>query len=176
MIEEHTRDNLAIRAKEAQLVRARSDAESAQEEVAKQRREIERLKRELQRSVRPSSPAPTDISEHIMNGFNPRESSMSRNSNRMSYASTNQGEEKENGRAGALSPSLRSESGRQSSASGDQDSWKRAAEVTSQLKLRIEVGIFLACVLGLSSWLLMDIWEQQMKAKQGLSGRGTPQY
>ncbi|KAF8533066.1 armadillo-type protein [Trichophaea hybrida] len=154
LIEEHTRDNLAIRAKEAQLVRARSDAESAQEEVSKQKREIERLKRELQRSVRPSSPAPTDISDHIMNGFNPRETSMSRNSNRMSYASTTQGEEKENGRGGALSPGLRSESGRQSSTSGDHESWKRAAEVTSQLKLRIE----------------------QMKAKQGLSGRGTPQY
>jgi hypothetical protein len=94
----------------------------------------------------------------------------------MSYASTTQGEEKENGRGGALSPSLRSESGRQSSGSGDHESWKRAAEVTSQLKLRIEVGLFLACVLGLWSCLLVCFWEQQMKAKQGLSGRGTPQY
>jgi hypothetical protein len=151
LIEEHTRDNLAIRAKEAQLVRARSDADAAQEEVAKQKREIERLKRELQRSVRPSSPAPTDISEHIMNGYNPRDTAMSRSSNRLSYASTtiSSAEEKENGgpgghgvdRAGALSPSYRSESGRSSAMGSDGvESWKRAAEVTSQLKLRIEVG------------------------------------
>ncbi|CCX06110.1 armadillo-type protein [Pyronema domesticum] len=153
LIEEHTRDNLALRAKEAQLVRARSDAEAAQEEVTRQKREIERLKRELQRSVRSSSPAPTDIGDLPMNGYNHRDSSMSRSSTRMSYASRSEiGEEREHGRAGALSPSLRSESGRQSSMGNDHAEWKRAAEVTSQLKLRIE----------------------QMKLKQGLSGRGTP--
>jgi hypothetical protein len=133
------------------LVRTRADADSAQEEASKQKREIERLKRELQRAVRPSSPAPTDISDHIMNmnGFNTRESSMSRNSNRMSFASTNAGDEKENGRAGALSPSgLRSES-RISTASGDHESWKRAAEVTSQLKLRIEVCLSLCSPAGI---------------------------
>lgn len=148
--------------------------------MAKQKREIERLKRELQRSVRPTSPASADMSDHGMNGFNPRDTgSMSRSSNRMSLASTNYGEEKENGRGGALSPGLRSDSGRhsaagmrQSSSGGDHDSWKRAAEVTSQLKLRIEV-----CFPSLpSAYPVSNAFEQQMKAKQGLSGRGTPQY
>ncbi|KAI5789046.1 armadillo-type protein [Geopyxis carbonaria] len=167
LIEEHTRDNLAIRAKEAQLVRARSDAESAQEEVAKQKREIDRLKRELQRSVRPTSPAPTDISEHIMNGLSRdtgRSNSNSRSSNRLSYASTSiSGEEKDNGhlhadRGSAMSPPLRgsSESGRASSAGGENiESWKRAAEVTSQLKMRIEVGVATLVMLILREWTLL---------------------
>ena len=55
LIEDHTRDVLSIKAKETQLVRARSDAESAEQTVAKQTREIERLKRELNRTVRAGS-------------------------------------------------------------------------------------------------------------------------
>lgn len=157
IIEEHTRDNLAIRAKEAQLVRARADAEFAQEETSKLKREVERLKRELQRSVRSTSPAPTDISDHLMNGYNDRPlQSQSRSGHRLSYASTSISEDRDNHndhshsrerrhveRDSAMSPSLRGqESGRQSSASAGGDSiesWKRAAEVTSQLKMRIEV-------------------------------------
>ncbi len=59
LIEDHTRDVLSIKAKETQLVRARSDAELAEQTVLKQQREIDRLKRELGRAMRPSSPAST---------------------------------------------------------------------------------------------------------------------
>ncbi|KAL9077076.1 MAG: hypothetical protein Q9157_003499, partial [Trypethelium eluteriae] len=65
LIEDHTRDVLSIKAKETQLVRARSDAEAAEATVQSQAREIERLKRELSRQVRASSPAPVDVSEQI---------------------------------------------------------------------------------------------------------------
>lgn len=209
LIEDHTRDVLSIKAKETQLVRARSDAEAAESTNARLRRELERLKRALgkaeatdhqmqqddQRSPAGSAPSPSqddgifrDGSERGSNGRN-----------RISYASTHS-EEKENGedhrslpygRNKMMSPELRytnsGSSGRGSpargfrrEASGDGDgvnvrpkyssgmsnyapsdrttsstpapgqgveSWKRAAEVTSQLKARIE----------------------QMKAKQGLS-------
>lgn len=63
LIEDHTRDVLSIKAKETQLVRARSDAETAEQTVQKQQREIERLKRELSRSLRAtatSSPSTQD--------------------------------------------------------------------------------------------------------------------
>lgn len=56
LIEDHTRDHLSIKAKETQLVRARSDAEVAEQTVLKQQRDIDRLKRELGRAVRSSSP------------------------------------------------------------------------------------------------------------------------
>jgi len=115
---------------------------------------MERLKRELARAVRPTSPAPTDISEHVyrdnnLNGsYNGgRNDSMGRSAgNRLSLASAFSGEDKENGyeRGSRMSPTLRegAESGRASAAGNRADSiesWKRAAEVTSQLKLRIEV-------------------------------------
>jgi len=117
---------------------------------------MERLKRELARAVRPTSPAPTDISEHVYrdNGLNGsynggRNDSMGRSAgNRLSLASAFSGEDKENGygheRGSRMSPTLRegTESGRASAAGNRADSiesWKRAAEVTSQLKLRIEV-------------------------------------
>ena len=47
LIEDHTRDVLSIKAKETQLVRARSDAEMAEQTVQLQQRELDRLKREL---------------------------------------------------------------------------------------------------------------------------------
>jgi len=115
---------------------------------------MERLKRELARAVRPTSPAPTDISEHVyrdnsLNGsYNAgRNDSMGRSAgNRLSLASAFSGEDKENGyeRGSRMSPTLHegTESGRASAAGNRADSiesWKRAAEVTSQLKLRIEV-------------------------------------
>lgn len=66
LIEDHTRDVLSIKAKETQLVRARSDAEAAAQSVQKQQREIDRLKRELSRTVRASSPPPsTGVSDQI---------------------------------------------------------------------------------------------------------------
>ncbi|KAI9683870.1 MAG: Microtubule-associated protein, microtubule dynamics during spindle orientation [Trizodia sp. TS-e1964] len=180
LIEDHTRDMLSIKAKETQLVRARSDAEAAEQMCQKQQREIERLKRELSRAVRATSPAPADVSEQIYRdaGLNGSISAASGyggysgRGKRMSIAST-LSEEKENGsldpnsyRGTKMSPPLSSGMssgtggrgsptvvGREPSESGTTgtgegiESWKRAAEVTSQLKARIE----------------------QMKARQGLS-------
>ncbi|KAL4778052.1 armadillo-type protein [Aspergillus varians] len=197
LIEDHTRDVLSIKAKETQLVRARSDAEAAEENVQKQKREIERLKRELSRALRssalnsPTTTVPDDFGMPIpdlasiyqdpaSNGqgvmarsglhMGPRfESSRPR-----SYASASPSEEKENGLespglsrrkfsptfgnaySGIGSPTRSSMIG-PGSASGEEqpsarstepaENWKRAAEVTSQLKARIE----------------------QMKARQGLT-------
>ena len=55
LIEDHTRDVLSIKAKETQLVRARSDAEAAETSTQRLQRENDRLKRELSRSVRGAS-------------------------------------------------------------------------------------------------------------------------
>lgn len=60
LIEDHTRDVLSIKAKETQLVRARSDAESAEQTSAQLQREVDRLKRELGRTARASSPRVSD--------------------------------------------------------------------------------------------------------------------
>jgi protein STU2 len=49
LIEDHTRDVLQIKAKETQLVRARSDAENAEERANSLSKEIDRLKREMSR-------------------------------------------------------------------------------------------------------------------------------
>ncbi|KAL5118875.1 hypothetical protein ACEQ8H_003198 [Pleosporales sp. CAS-2024a] len=65
LIEDHTRDVLSIKAKETQLVRARSDYEAAEQTVQNQRREVDRLKRELSRQVRATSPPPTEIGDQI---------------------------------------------------------------------------------------------------------------
>lgn len=65
LIEDHTRDVLSIKAKETQLVRARSDAEAAEQLVQTQQREVDRLKRELTRQIRTTSPPPFDISDQI---------------------------------------------------------------------------------------------------------------
>ncbi|KAA8649748.1 hypothetical protein EYZ11_001697 [Aspergillus tanneri] len=202
LIEDHTRDVLGIKAKETQLVRARSDAETAEQTVQKQQREIERLKRELARALRASAMSPPNTIPDSINLPIPETASvyqdpssnahgaMSRGGLHMgsrfdssrprSYASASPSEEKENN--GLDSPGLSSRDGGfgrrklsptfgtaysgmgsptrssmlgSSNASGEEQSrstepaenWKRAAEVTSQLKARIE----------------------QMKAKQGLS-------
>jgi len=156
LIEAKTRDNLAIRAKDAQLVRARADAEQAEAQNQKLQREIERLKRELARSVRTTSPPPPDVTEQLyqnpISGFAPavslgRESSLGRSSKRLSYAST-LSEEKENGydMHKMASPTFSTMSGggegRNSPSRGagvdNAESWKRAAEVTNALKARIE--------------------------------------
>jgi len=65
MIEEHTRDVLSIKAKETQVLRMRSDLQSAEEIVEKKQREIDRLKRELARFSRSSSPIASDVSEQL---------------------------------------------------------------------------------------------------------------
>ena len=50
LIEDHTRDVLSIKAKETQLVRARSDVEAKEQTNERLRRELERLKRALSRA------------------------------------------------------------------------------------------------------------------------------
>ncbi len=186
LIEDHTRDVLSIKAKETQLVRARADAEAAEQAVQKQQREIDRLKRELSRTLRATSPSPSaGITDHIYrdtssNGTARRpsleryHSSMSesrdvgfeRARNYMSSPS----EEKENSvalgpgqkkrtmltaenpavHAAPPAPLSREHSGpgrggkdvgtgAEISSNGEPvENWKRAAEVTSQLKARIE--------------------------------------
>jgi cytoskeleton-associated protein 5 len=69
LIEDHTRDMLSIKAKETQLVRARSDAETAEQTVQKQLREIERLKRELARAVRASTMSPPVLADGLSTGI-----------------------------------------------------------------------------------------------------------
>ncbi|KAF2471863.1 ARM repeat-containing protein [Lindgomyces ingoldianus] len=192
LIEDHTRDVLSIKAKETQLVRARSDNEAAEQTVLNQRREIDRLKRELSRQVRATSPAPLDVSDQIYadtnanggarfvdSGYGSTGLYGGRNRGFGAQPTSPVGEGKENmidgslsrpgsTLSGKLSPlragtgstksSLSSRGGRMSppaSTGGGQantgaESWKRAAEVTQNLKQRIEM----------------------MKAKQGI---GRPQ-
>lgn len=163
LIDENTHNNLAIRAKEAQLVRSRADAESAQGAVEKLQREVDRLKRELARSVRPASPTES-VHDQLSNlngsSYSSRDHSQGRNSKRLSFAS--QMSEDHNGggsnlglpdRNRMVSPSSPSGShfgdigGRNSPIPTNRNStatdssvenWRRAAEVTSALKLRIE--------------------------------------
>jgi cytoskeleton-associated protein 5 len=192
LIEDHTRDVLSIKAKETQLVRARSDAEAAEQTVQKQQREIERLKRELSRAVRASASSPpntlpdvalnmgigdgTGIYQDNVNGLSSRASlhmgSRFESTRPRSFMSPSPSEEKENN--GLESPGLSGGSGYavrrkfsppigssyssgrgspsrttrtgvgddRTSTSTSQvepaENWKRAAEVTSQLKARIE--------------------------------------
>ena len=192
LIEDHTKDVLSIKAKETQLVRARSDAESAEQTVQKQQRDIERLKRELARALLASAMSPTDDAlfadgannggmqgvryesagyESTGNGYGAYNlsSRLQKGDNRRrSYMTASPSEEKENteaespGRISAdgmgrrkLSPNLGSSyagamtsptrpmlsSGDDSNPSGKVEpaqNWRRAAEVTSQLKERIE--------------------------------------
>lgn len=187
LIEDHTRDVLSIKAKETQLVRARSDAESAEASVQKQQREIERLKRELARALRATAMSPPNTLAENVNMPMPEADSVSpetgsngngaasrtglhmgsrlEGSRPRSYASASPSEEKENGGSigspgrssgdigrrkfsptGIASPTRSSRVG-SGSYSGEEsgpksgepaENWKRAAEVTSQLKARIE--------------------------------------
>lgn len=190
LIEDHTRDVLSIKAKETQLVRARSDAEAAEAMCSQLRREMERLKRALTSAERINSPpamSPTRDGTHEESGIyrdtgmyssvpdNARTAYSSRA--RMSFNSA-LSEEKENGGdphapygRSKFSPEL-GRDGRTSAASGSGgrnspappstyaartdrmsrntsndgssgnangvESWKRAAEVTSALKAKIE--------------------------------------
>lgn len=179
LIEDHTRDVLSIKAKETQLVRARSDAEAAESMVHRQGREMERLKRELNRTVRDHSP-PSD--DQIYQDRNPdhaphhpsteRYDSSRSESREVGYQRArgymdSPSEEKENGgltggvgKREAEMPLMTRElsggtlaEGREETGPDGQtvDSWKRAGEVTSRLKARIEM----------------------MKAKQGLTRPGA---
>ncbi|KFX86276.1 hypothetical protein O988_09679 [Pseudogymnoascus sp. VKM F-3808] len=202
LIEDHTRDMLSIKAKETQLVRARSEAEAADAMCAQLRREMERLKRALTAAERAGTGPVSPVGERSVSGGG---RSVSGESDEAGiYRDTGMygggaqegrrtpgyggggggrgyGEEKENGfeSPGAGMRKLRSpelltrglsrtgssssgrspareafRSGREGSnpspAPGDGqpvESWKRAAEVTSALKAKIE----------------------QMKARQGIS-------
>ena len=167
LIEDHTRDVLSIKAKETQLVRARSDAEAAESMVQRQGREMERLKRELSRNVREASPLTSDdpiYEDGNLNGSQ-RHPGMERydsgrsESREVGYQRARSymgspSDEKENGSldlGGEKKPSLGRNlsgdtlaAGRGDDSSGAPatgqgvDSYKRAAEVTSQLKARIE--------------------------------------
>lgn len=186
IIEDHTRDVLSIKAKETQLVRARADAEAAEQSVQKQQREIDRLKRELSRTVRASSPSPSaGVSDHIYRDTSSngtaRHPSLERYHSSMSESRdvgferaknymSSPSEEKEN--SGAVGPGQKKRvavtaenpvilaappaslsrtqsgpgrvgrevrTGAETSSNGEPvENWKRAAEVTSQLKARIE--------------------------------------
>ncbi|KAI8625049.1 ARM repeat-containing protein [Xylariaceae sp. FL1651] len=186
LIEDHTRDVLSIKAKETQLVRARSDAEAAEQVNERLRRELERLKRALSRAEGlgvtggVGSPGVTSPTPDDMGIYRDGSNNAGAWSSRMSFTST-LSEEKENGDIAhnyprsKLSPEMRYASGSSgrgspargfrggavdeatqgtaassnptAAASNGVESWKRAAEVTSQLKARIE----------------------QMKAKQGFN-------
>lgn len=178
LIEDHTRDVLSIKAKETQLVRARSDFEAAEQTVQNQRREVDRLKRELSRQVRATSPPPTDLAEQIYSdsgntngsygsyagrrdrgmigdptspGRDGKENydSLSRPGSTMSGklsplradASTKSSLSSRGG--GRMSPAESGPASRIGSGSGPgtsgAESWKRAAEVTQNLKQRIEM-------------------------------------
>lgn len=205
LIEDHTRDVLQIKAKETQLVRARSDAETAEDRANSLSREIDRLKREMSRlgRGRTGSDAPLDTHSPTSNGvgasrptygttrtYNP---SAARAYGTDNLATTTNGEGKENvpdtlpqggggdynklsgvsatsttsrprshassGRATPLSPdgegvippplpptssyhqreSSMSSSTQRSGSGEGVESWRRAAEVTQNLKARIEM-------------------------------------
>ena len=167
LIEDHTRDVLSIKAKETQLLRVRSDAEATESMMQRQGREIERLKRELNRTARDHSPLSDEqIYQDRNSNPAPHHPSMERlNSNRSEsrevgfqrargYAGS-PSEEKENGglnggvgKKDAEMPTLTRElsggmlaEGREEAVPDGQtvDSWKRAGEVTSRLKARIEL-------------------------------------
>ncbi|KAI1121801.1 armadillo-type protein [Nemania abortiva] len=178
LIEDHTRDVLSIKAKETQLVRARSDAEAAEQVNERLRRELERLKRALSRaeglgvSGGMGSPTVNSPTREDVGIYRDNSNGAGARSNRVSFTST-LSEEKENGDPPAsysrskLSPDMRYTSGSSgrgspargfrsantdetthgattgssmaTSASNGVESWKRAAEVTSQLKARIEL-------------------------------------
>ncbi len=168
LIEDHTRDVLSIKAKETQLVRARSDAEAAEQTVQTQQREVERLKRELSRQVRATSPGPLDVSDHIFNdnasvngaypppiAFNRSRSYPAEGKENISLEQarklsptravhTSQPPPYSSG--GRSSPSVTSASDGISVSNHSNvgtgngaESWKRAAEVTQNLKARIEL-------------------------------------
>jgi hypothetical protein len=205
LIEDHTRDVLSIKAKETQLVRARSDYEAAEQTVQNQRREVDRLKRELSRQVRANSPPPADLAEQIYTDSSTNSSGrygdLSNNGRNIDSGYGNQetygrarssangplssnGEGKENFDGSSLSrpgsnlsgklsplrpgagrerdlssmssrggrtsppestassmkpPPRQYESTRQTQAAAGAESWKRAAEVTQNLKQRIEM-------------------------------------
>lgn len=197
LIEDHTRDVLSIKAKETQLVRARSDAEAAEGTNDRLRRELDRLKRALGKAEQLGVSREDVMSPSLSGMGSPTRDEWNGGAHRgqrQSYVSTHSDEKENSGEAPpayarhkALSPELGRygnggsgpDSGRASPARGMRsvsdtpaaagvggasgngtangngvESWKRAAEVTSQLKARIEqmkVSLILSlisCVRG----------------------------
>ena len=173
LIEERTNNMLSIKAKETQLVRARADAEEAEQTVQKQARELDRLRRELSRNAREASPAATEDQiyrdsggssangSHLARVDTSRETGFQHTKLGRDYVAGPE-EEKENGalmdegmkiRDREASPARPVELRREVSAGGGvvrkekeqegpeigEQKWKRAAEVTNQLKARIEL-------------------------------------
>lgn len=204
LIEDHTRDMLSIKAKETQLVRARSEAEASDAMCAQLRREMERLKRALTSAERINATSTTSPTRErdFSNGSDEagiyRDTGMYGQEGRRTPAygtrpgyaghTSGLGEEKENGidpRSKLRSPDLlargmeRSGSGSSgrsparegyrserremsvSSSGGDGgqpvESWKRAAEVTSALKAKIEqMKVSFRCLVPLGWGLLTN--------------------
>ncbi|PHH61766.1 hypothetical protein CDD81_7977 [Ophiocordyceps australis] len=145
LIEDHTRDVLSIKAKETQLVRARSDAEATEQVNDRLRRELERLKRALNRAeglgvTSPVMASPTHDDVGIY-----RDGPASASRNRFSYTST-LSEEKENGDVALsrnkLSPELRH--GGSSVSSGRDSPARSFRNIASQRDDASETGSFAA--------------------------------
>ncbi|EMC98228.1 hypothetical protein BAUCODRAFT_105376 [Baudoinia panamericana UAMH 10762] len=168
LIEDHTRDVLQIKAKETQLVRARSDAENAEERANSLSKEMDRLKRELSRLNRPHAGAaspPVDQQQTSLNGMmNGDTSHTGGGMTRPVYGSSrsynvpsaraygdiilpstppiisNGGSEERTSLDGESGMSSKPAIDRsQSDGVGGVESWRRAAEVTQNLKARIEM-------------------------------------
>lgn len=157
LIEDHTRDVLSIKAKETQLVRARSDADAAENSAQRLHRENERLKRELSRSIRQGSPSAGGEDQIFRDSASSSGAANGTLAQRPTYEGHRSSRylgspssEKENGsydgirEASSEKPTLsRQTTGSRPESMGYGDErampdWKRAGEVTSQLKARIE--------------------------------------
>ncbi len=173
LIEDHTRDVLSIKAKETQLVRARGDAEAAEQTVRKQTRELERLRREVGRaqaddgggggniyrdSEGRSEPPPyddvkmsrevgfqrareymTSPSEEKENGGLEVGVEKMRSGSPVRTASTASSVPGGGGGGGGMSREPSGGAGGRQQQGGPVEISRRAAEVTSQLKARIEM-------------------------------------
>lgn len=182
LIEDHTRDVLQIKAKETQLVRARSDAETAEDRANSLSKEIDRLKREISRLSRSQAGRDSPIEATLNGPASPRGYS-SRPYGGRPYASID-GHNGSNGEigkenynnaedgtklrggyadrpssqasrpmsngasSGRVTPADDHESARsvsggsnlgRSQGENGVESWRRAAEVTQNLKARIEM-------------------------------------
>ncbi|KAK9331176.1 armadillo-type protein [Lipomyces starkeyi] len=158
LIEDHTRDVLAVKAKETQLARARSEVDNARAKIGKLQRDLEA--KPAAAAAMPSSTG-SRVDEIVARDLNDGISNVSpvtRNKSEMFLPE----EEKENGfaapassrstsahvpqsssRTGSFSPissstAESSDIGSGAGNAGSVESWRRAAEVTSQLKARIE--------------------------------------
>lgn len=168
LIEERTRNILSIKAKETQLVRARADFEEEKATAKSHATEVDQLKRELNR-LRDASSTEDQIyrdSGSSSNGVVSKPDSLSRADSRgadfqraREYM-TSPSEEKENdafddgierkkmrdtspakpaASVTGSAPSVSREVSRDRKDGEPVENWKRAAEVTSQLKARIEM-------------------------------------